>query len=73
MIRTNMTLSGVRSDNPIEAKGVTSVELTIRTNTKVDALFVAEVEGNYSIILGNDWIHAINVYLLHCIRCYYNG
>jgi hypothetical protein len=36
-----MTLNGVRSDNPIKAKGVTSV-----------------VEGNYSINLRKDWIHA---------------
>jgi hypothetical protein len=58
MIRTNMTLNGVGSDSPIKAKGVTSVELTIETKTLTAALFVAEVEGNYSLILGRDWIHA---------------
>jgi hypothetical protein len=42
----------------IETKGVTSIELTIRTNTLVAALFVVEVEGNYCVILGRDWTHA---------------
>jgi hypothetical protein len=57
LIRTNMTLSGVGSNNPIEANGVTFVELTIGAKTFADAFFVAEVEGNYSIILGRDMIH----------------
>jgi hypothetical protein len=58
LVKTNMTLSGVGTDSSIKAKGVTSVELTIRTNTLDAAFFVADVEGNYSIILGRDWIHA---------------
>jgi hypothetical protein len=41
-----------------KAKGVTSVELTIETKTLAVAFFVADVEGNYSLILGIDWIHA---------------
>jgi hypothetical protein len=49
-----MTLSGVRSDNPNKAKGVTSVEFTIMTKTMVVAFLVAEIEGNYSIILRRD-------------------
>lgn len=52
-----MTLSGVGSDSPIEAKDVTSIELTIGTKT-LDAFFVVEVEGNYFVILGRDQIHA---------------
>jgi hypothetical protein len=48
-----MTLSGVGSDSPIEAKDVTSIELTIGTKT-LDAFFVVEVEGNYFVILGRD-------------------
>ena len=40
------------------AKGVTSVELTIETKTLAAAFFIADVEGNYSLILGRDWIHA---------------
>jgi hypothetical protein len=53
-----MTLNIVGSNSPIEAKGVTSLKLTIGTKTLIVAFFVTEVEGNYSIILGKDWIHA---------------
>jgi hypothetical protein len=53
-----MTLSSVGTDSSIKAKGVTSVELTIGTKTLVAAFFVADVERNYSLILGRDWIHA---------------
>jgi hypothetical protein len=51
LVKTNMTLSGV-GDSSIKARGVTSVELTIGTNTLAAAFFVADVEGNYSLILG---------------------
>jgi hypothetical protein len=53
-----MTLSGVGTNSSIEAKGVKSIELTIGTKTLATAFFVVDVEGNYSIILGRDWIHA---------------
>jgi hypothetical protein len=53
-----MTLSSVGTDSSIKAKGVTSVELTIGTKTLVVAFFFADVEGNYSLIQGRDWIHA---------------
>jgi hypothetical protein len=52
-----MTLSGVGSDSSIKAKGVTSIELTINTKTLDVAFFVVGIEGNYSPILGKDWIH----------------
>jgi hypothetical protein len=58
LVKTNMTLSGVGIDSLIKARGVKSVELTIETKTLVAAFFVADVEGNYSLILGKDWIHA---------------
>jgi hypothetical protein len=58
LVKTNMTLSGVRTDSSIKARGVTFVELTIGTKTLAAAFFVADVEGNYSLILGRDWIHA---------------
>jgi hypothetical protein len=58
LVKTNMTLSGVGTDSSIKAKGVTSVELTIGTKILAVAFFVADVEGNYSLILGRDWIHA---------------
>jgi hypothetical protein len=38
--------------------GSTSVGLTIGTKTLAVAFFVIEVEGNYNVILGGDWIHA---------------
>jgi hypothetical protein len=53
-----MALSGVGTDSSIKAKGVTSVELTIGTKTLAAAFFVANVEGNFSLILYRDWIHA---------------
>jgi hypothetical protein len=58
LVKTNMTLSIVGIGRSIKAKGVLSVELTIGTKTLATAFFVADVEGNYSLILGKDWIHA---------------
>jgi hypothetical protein len=58
LVKTNMTLSGVGTDSSIKDRGVTSVELTIETKTLATAFFVANVEGNYSLILGRDWIHS---------------
>jgi hypothetical protein len=42
----------------MEARGVVSMELTIRSKSLATAFLVVEVQGNYSIILGHDWIHA---------------
>jgi hypothetical protein len=53
-----MTINGVGTDSLIKVRGVTSVELTIGTKTLAAAFFIAGVEGNYSLILGRDWIHA---------------
>jgi hypothetical protein len=58
LVKTNMTLSGVGIDSSIKAKRVTSVELTIKTKTLAAAFFITDVEGNYSLVLGRDWIHA---------------
>jgi hypothetical protein len=33
------------------------MELTIGSKSLVSAFFVVEVQGNYSVILGRDWIH----------------
>jgi hypothetical protein len=57
LFKTNMMLSGVGTNSSIKAKGVTSFDLTIRTKALAAAFFVADVEGNYSLILGRDWIH----------------
>jgi hypothetical protein len=58
LVKTNMMLRVVGIGRSIKAKGVMSVELTIGTKTLATAFFVADVEGNYSLILGKDWIHA---------------
>jgi hypothetical protein len=57
LMKTNLTLNGVEG-NPIEARGVISMELTIASKSLAVAFFVVEVQGNYSVILGRDWIHA---------------
>jgi hypothetical protein len=46
----------------MEARGVVSMELTVGSKSLATAFFVVEVQGNYSVILGHDWIHAN-----HCI------
>jgi hypothetical protein len=58
LVKTNMTLSGVGTDSSIKDRGVRSIELTIETKTLAAAFFVTDIEGNYSLILGRDWIHA---------------
>jgi hypothetical protein len=58
LIRTNMTVSGVGGGEPMGAKGVISMELTIGSKTLATAFFVAETKGNFTLILGRDWIHA---------------
>jgi hypothetical protein len=58
LVKTNITLSGVGTNSSIKDNGVTSVELTIKTKTLAAAFFIANIEGNYSLILDRDWIHA---------------
>jgi hypothetical protein len=57
LMKTNLTLNGV-GGNPMEARGVISMELTVGSKSLATAFFVVEVQGNYSVILGRDWIHA---------------
>jgi hypothetical protein len=52
-----MSVSGVGGGEPMGAKGVISMELTIGRKTLTTAFFVAETQGNFSLILGHDWIH----------------
>jgi hypothetical protein len=42
----------------MEARGVVSMELTVGSKALTTAFFVVEVQGNYSVIVGRDWIHA---------------
>jgi hypothetical protein len=46
----------------MEARGVVSMELTVGSKSLATAFFIIEVQGNYSVILARDWIHAN-----HCI------
>jgi hypothetical protein len=41
----------------MEARGVISMELTIGSKSLTTAFFVIEVQGNYNVILGRNWIH----------------
>jgi hypothetical protein len=62
LIKTNMSINCVGGGDPIGAKRVASMELTVGSKTLATAIFIVEVQGNYSVILGQDWIHAN-----HCI------
>jgi hypothetical protein len=57
LIKTNMTVSGVGGGEPMGAKGVVSMELTVGSKTLATSFFVTETQGNFSLILGCDWIH----------------
>jgi hypothetical protein len=61
LVKTNLTLNGVGS-NLMEAQGVVSMELTVGSKTLATALFIVDVQGNYSVIFSHNWIHAN-----HCI------
>jgi hypothetical protein len=56
LVKTNLTLNGV-GGNSMEARGVVSIELTVESKFVATAFFAIEVQGNYSVILGRDWIH----------------
>jgi hypothetical protein len=56
-VKTNLMLNSV-GGNPIETWGVVTMELTVWSKSLVTAFFIIEVQGNYSVILGCDWIHA---------------
>jgi hypothetical protein len=62
LVKTNLMLNGMGGGNPMEARGVISMELTVGSKSLATAFFIVEVEGNYSVILGRDWIHAN-----HCV------
>jgi hypothetical protein len=57
LMKTNLTLNDV-GGNPMEARGVISMELTVGSKSLVTAFFIIKVQGNYNVILGRDWIHA---------------
>jgi hypothetical protein len=41
----------------MESRGVVSMELTVGGKSLATAFFIVEVQCNYIIILGHDWIH----------------
>jgi hypothetical protein len=51
LVKTNLTLNGV-GGNPMEARGVVSMELTIGSKLLASVFFIIEVQGNYNVILG---------------------
>ena len=58
LIKINMMVSGMGGGDPIGAKGDAFMELTVGSKTLATAFFVFQVQGNFSLILGRDWIHA---------------
>jgi hypothetical protein len=42
----------------MEARGVISMELIVDSKSLTTAFLIVEVQGNYSVILGRNWIHA---------------
>jgi hypothetical protein len=56
LMKTNLTLNGVGS-NLMEARGVISMELTVGSKPLATALFIIDVQGNYSVIFSHNWIH----------------
>jgi hypothetical protein len=58
LVKTNLTIKCVGGGNLMEARGIISVELTMGSKSFPTTFFIVEVQGNYSIILGRDWIHA---------------
>jgi hypothetical protein len=56
LMKTNLALNGV-GGNPMEARDVVSMELTVGSKSLATTFLVIEVQGNYSIILGCNWIH----------------
>jgi hypothetical protein len=60
-VKTSLMLNAM-GGNPMEAWGVILMKLTVGSESLATAFFIVEVQGNYSVILGRDWIHAN-----HCI------
>jgi hypothetical protein len=59
LVKTNLTLNGMGGGgNPMEVRSVVSMELTVGSKSLATSFFIIEVQSNYSVILGRDWIHA---------------
>jgi hypothetical protein len=53
LVKTNLTLNGM-GGNPMEARSVVSMELSVGSKSLTIVFFVVEVQGNYSVILGHN-------------------
>jgi hypothetical protein len=53
-----MTVSSVGGGEPMGAKDIVSMELTVGSKTLSTSFFVAKTQGNFTLIIGHDWIHA---------------
>jgi hypothetical protein len=53
LVKTNLMLNDM-GGNPMEARGIVSMELTVGSKSLAMAFFVVEVQGNYSVIHGCD-------------------
>jgi hypothetical protein len=56
LVKTNITLNGV-GGNLMEAWRVISMELTVGSKSLATTFFVIEVQDNYNVIIGCNWIH----------------
>jgi hypothetical protein len=66
-MKTNLIVNGV-GGNPMESRGVVSIEPTVGSKLLATSFFIMEVQGNYHVILGHDLIHANRcVCILLCI------
>jgi hypothetical protein len=57
LMRTNTSLT-VFTREVTNTKGVMSVELMIGSKTLATAFFIVDVNWQYNLLLGRDWIHA---------------
>lgn len=69
LIRMNMTLCRVSTNSLIEAKGVTSVELTIVTKTLLFAFLITKLEGNTMLYQREIGYMTISVCLVLYTKC----
>jgi hypothetical protein len=58
IVKTNLMLNGVGGGgNPMEARDIISMELTVGSKSLATAFFVTELQGNCSVIFCHNWIH----------------
>jgi hypothetical protein len=67
LVKTNLTLNGM-GGNPMEARGVVSMELTKGSKSLATAFFVVQVQENYSVVLAAIGFTSIITFLLLCIN-----